>query len=139
MRRNPVLSIFNRLFEKLIYHRLKSFLDNNNVLFKAQYDFREKHSTQHTILDTVNIIQNNMVLKLFTCGIFIDFKKAFDTVDHAIFKNLIAMASGASLMTGSLHTSQPRSQGLSSYRLGRARTDPGLVWSRVSQNLGGYN
>ena len=34
---------------------------------------------------------------------------------------------------------QPRSQGLSSYRLGRARRDPGLVWSRVSQNLGGYN
>ena len=36
--------------------------------------------------------------------------------------------------------SQPRSQGLSSYRpLGRARRDPGLVWSRVSQNLGHYN
>ena len=30
---------------------------------------------------------------------------------------------------------QPRSQGLSSYRLGRARRDPGWVWSRVSQNL----
>ena len=34
---------------------------------------------------------------------------------------------------------QPRSQGLSSYRLGRARRDPGRVWSRVSQNLGDYN
>ena len=67
-----------------MYHRLKSFLDNNNVLFKAQYVFREKHSTQHAILDTVNIIQNNMDSKLFTCGIFIDLKKAFDTVDHAI-------------------------------------------------------
>ena len=79
-----LLSVFNRLFEKLMYHRLKSFLDINNVLFKAQYGFREKHSTQHAILDTVNIIQNNMDSKLFTCGIFIDLKKAFDTVDHAI-------------------------------------------------------
>ena len=78
-----LLSVFNQLFEKLMYHRLKSFLDNN-VLFKAQYGFREKHSTQHAILDTVNIIQNNMDLKLFTCGILIDLKKAFDTVDHAI-------------------------------------------------------
>ena len=34
---------------------------------------------------------------------------------------------------------QPRSQGLSSYRLGRARRDPGWVWSRVSQNLGDDN
>ena len=79
-----LLSVFNRIFEKLMYHRLNSFLDKNNVLFKAQYGFREKHSTQHAILDTVNIIQNNMDLKLFTCGIFIDLKKACDTVDHAI-------------------------------------------------------
>ena len=79
-----LLSVFNRLLEKLMYHRLKSFLDMNNVLFKAQYGFREKHSTQHAILDTVNIIQNNMDSKLFTCGIFIDLKKAFDTVDHGI-------------------------------------------------------
>ena len=34
---------------------------------------------------------------------------------------------------------QPRSQGLSSNRpLGRARRDPGLVWSRVCQILAGY-
>ena len=79
-----LLSVFNGIFEKLMYHRLKSFLDKNNILIKSQYGFREKHSTQHTILDTFNIIQNNMDLKLFTCGIFIDLKKAFDTVDHAI-------------------------------------------------------
>ena len=34
---------------------------------------------------------------------------------------------------------QPRSQGLSSYRLGRARRDPGWVRSRVFQNLGDDN
>ena len=35
-------------------------------------------------LDIVNSIQSNMDNKLFTCGIFLDFKKAFDTVDHSI-------------------------------------------------------
>ena len=59
-----LLSCFNRIFEKLMYHRLNSFLDKNNVLFKAQYGIREKHSTQHAILDTVNIIQNNMDFKI---------------------------------------------------------------------------
>jgi len=49
-----LLSIFNRIFEKLNFPRLKSFFDKNNVLFKAQYGFREKHSTQHVILDTGN-------------------------------------------------------------------------------------
>ena len=75
-------SIFNRIFEKLKYHRLKTFLGKNNILFKSQYGFREKHSTQHAIIDSVNVIQNNMDQKFFTFGIFFDLKKAFDTVDH---------------------------------------------------------
>ena len=62
----------------------KNFLDKHNILFKSQYGFREKHSTQHAIIDIVNIIQNNMDLKLFTCGIFLDLKKSFDTVNHLI-------------------------------------------------------
>ena len=79
-----LLSIFNRIFEKLMYHRLKPYLGKNDILFKSQYGFRENHSTQHAIIDIVNVIQNNMDQKRFTCGIFLDLKKAFDTVDHLI-------------------------------------------------------
>ena len=67
-----------------MYKRLKQFFDKNETFYKKQYGFRAKHSTQHTIIDIVNNIQNNMDKKLFSCGIFIDLKKAFDTVDHAI-------------------------------------------------------
>ena len=70
-----LLSIFNRIFEKLMYRQLKNFLDKNDILFKSQYGFREKHSTQHAVVDIVNIIQNNMDLKLFTYGMFLDLKK----------------------------------------------------------------
>ena len=41
-------------------------------------------STQHAIVDIVNLIQRNMDNKLFTCGVFLDFKKAFDSVDYSI-------------------------------------------------------
>ena len=56
----------------------------NGLLYNGQYGFCENMSTQHAILDIVHSIQSNMDNKLFTCGIFLDFKKAFDTVDHSI-------------------------------------------------------
>ena len=43
--------------------------------------------THYAILDIVNSIQKNMDNKLFSCGIFIDLKKALDTVDHSILLN----------------------------------------------------
>ena len=79
-----LLSNFNRIFEKVMFKRLKVFLDQNDILFRSQYGFRDKYSTQHVILDIVNTIQSNMDKKLYTCGIFIDLKKAFDTVNHSV-------------------------------------------------------
>lgn len=62
-------------------------MDKHDLLYQCQYDFREKCSSQHTLIDIVNRIKLNIVKKLFSCGIFIDLKKAFDTVKPL---NLIA-------------------------------------------------
>jgi len=79
-----LLPVFNRIFEKLMYNRSKVYLDEQGVFYKSQYGFRDKHSTQHTILDLISQIQTNMDHKLFSCGIFIDLREAFDTVNHSI-------------------------------------------------------
>ena len=71
------------------HNRIKGFIDKHDVLYHLQYGFREKHSTQHAILDIVNQIQTNMECKLFTCGIFINIQKAFDTVNHTILLRLL--------------------------------------------------
>ena len=55
-----LLSVFNRIFEKLMYKRLKSFINKNDIFFTSQYGFRENCSTQHAILDILNKIQNNI-------------------------------------------------------------------------------
>ena len=63
---------------------MQIFIDDNNILSSSQYGFREAHSTEHAILDIVSTIQTHMDKGLFSCGVFIDLKKAFDTVDHSI-------------------------------------------------------
>ena len=67
---------------------MESFVDiylyDMNLLSSSQYVFQKAHSTQHTILDIVNAIQTNMDKRFFSCGVFIDLKKAFGTVDHNI-------------------------------------------------------
>ena len=67
-----------------MYKRLKSFFEINGLFYESKYGFREKHSTQHALIDIVNRIQNNMDKGMFSTGVFIDLKKAFDTVDHEI-------------------------------------------------------
>jgi hypothetical protein len=79
-----LLSNFSKIFEKLMYKRLKIFFEKNLILYEKQYGFRDKYSTQHALIDIVNNIQTNMEKKMFSCGIFLDLKKAFDTVDHSI-------------------------------------------------------
>ena len=46
-----LLSIFNRIFERLMYKRLKSFFEINGLFYESQYGFREKYSTQHALID----------------------------------------------------------------------------------------
>ena len=68
----------------MMYSRLKAFLEKFGIFHESKYGFREKRSTEHAILEIINQIQTNMDRKLYTCGIFIDLQKAFDTIDHTI-------------------------------------------------------
>ena len=68
-----LLSCFNRIFEKHVYKRMKSFIEDKNILCTSQYGFRQGHSTEHAaILDIVSRIQSNMDAGAFSCGVFID-------------------------------------------------------------------
>ena len=55
-----LLWVFNRLFEKIMYNRLKSFFSKHCLFYESQYGFRKQRSTEHAILDIVNKIQSNM-------------------------------------------------------------------------------
>ena len=56
----------------------------NLILNSCLYGFRRRHTTHRATLDINSTIQHNMNNKLFSCGIFIDLKKAFDTVNYNV-------------------------------------------------------
>ena len=64
-----LLSSFNRIFEKLLYYRMKDFIDKNKLIHSSQYGFRKAHSSDHAILDIVETLQNNMDKHYFSCGV----------------------------------------------------------------------
>ena len=66
----------------VLYHRLYSYLEELKILYPLQFGFREKCST--TLISITESIRQSIDNNEFGCGIFIDLKKAFDTVNHAI-------------------------------------------------------
>ena len=79
-----LLSQFSKILEKLYNKRLEQCIDKNSVLSSSQYGFRSSMSTSHALIDLVEEISESMDTKLYTLGVFIDLKKAFDTVNHSI-------------------------------------------------------
>ena len=79
-----LLSIFAKLFEKVIKHRLVTFLDVNNIITDNQFGFRKSHSTELAVIDIQNSLLRNLDDNKMTCTIFLDLAKAFDSVNHNI-------------------------------------------------------
>lgn len=49
-------SCFSKIVEKVMYKRIVKFLDKHDTLFKNQYEFRAKQSTQQEILELTHKI-----------------------------------------------------------------------------------
>ena len=80
-----LLSNVSKIFEKIIHARLSVFLSTNNILYEKQFGFRNKHSTNHALIKITEKIKQGCGSGKFVCGVFLDFQKAFDTVNHDIF------------------------------------------------------
>ena len=79
-----VLTFFSKVFEKIMYICILKFMDANHVFYEHQYDFRQNHSIQKAIITLVDKLINSLDMGDIIISVFLDLKKAFDTVDHHI-------------------------------------------------------
>ena len=77
------LPVFSKIFEKILYKRIYSFLVAKNILYEKQFGFRKDHSTSHAINYSVKYITDNIEQKKHVIGLFLDLSKAFDTICHS--------------------------------------------------------
>ena len=79
-----ILSVFSKVFERAIYKRLSNYLETNNLLIMQQHGFRPNKSTESALLNFLEPIYEAIREKKKAIGIFIDFSKAFDCLNHSI-------------------------------------------------------
>ena len=82
----PISLISNiaKIFERLIYNRLVNFFEKNNILANNQFGFIGKRGTNDALIKVSEFIYENIDKSKPTLATFLDFKKAFDTVNHDI-------------------------------------------------------
>ena len=87
-----VLPAFSKILERVMYNRLRRFLNVSKILSDNQYGFRKHHSTAYALACLYDKISSAIENKEYTVGIFIDLSrvnssdlsKDFATVDHHI-------------------------------------------------------
>ncbi len=75
-----LLPIIGKVFEKIVHGRVYSFITDMNILAPNQYGFQRGRSTEHALIELQSKIIKAYESKLFSCSVFLDFAKAFDTV-----------------------------------------------------------
>ena len=79
-----ILPVISKIYEKILYEKLIGYLNEEKLLSDNQFGFRRSHSTSSALLDATNEWYVNMDRGLYNLVVFLDLKKAFDTVDHKI-------------------------------------------------------
>ena len=79
-----IVSSVGKILERVVSEQLTNYLESNEILSNHQYGFRAKHSINHPLLQFSKIVMEAISKNNFNLAVFIDLKKAFDTVDHSI-------------------------------------------------------
>ncbi len=67
-----------------MYKKILTYIETNNILYDKQFGFRKCYSTSHALTVLCNKLYEALDKGHYVLGIFLDFSKAFNTINHAI-------------------------------------------------------
>ena len=67
-----------------MYSRFYDFLNKYNCLYRKQFGFQNSHSTNHALITITETVRDALDRDEYPCGVFLDFQKAFETVNRQI-------------------------------------------------------
>lgn len=79
-----IMSIISKIVEKIANTILLKYMNHLNILFEHQYGFRKNYSCKFSLISLIQHLLNEIDKGDYTIGLFIDFSKAFDSINHEI-------------------------------------------------------
>ena len=76
-----LLNVWSKIYEKVVYKRVYSYLEKFSLLYCKQFGFRTKHSTVDALVEFTEKVRFNRTTNEVRT-FFLDLSKAFDTIDH---------------------------------------------------------
>lgn len=78
-----ILSITEKIMEKTVETQLRKFIEEENILHKYQFGFRNKHNTELAINVILEKWTNEMEAGKVIAVLLLDMKRAFETLSHS--------------------------------------------------------
>ena len=85
-----LLSVLSKLFEKIVHDQVSKFMKENGLFSNCQHGFRQLHSTVTSLIGLTDLWFSNIDRKKVNISVFLDLKKAFETVDHDLLMSKLA-------------------------------------------------
>ena len=79
-----VIPTIMKIFERAVHDQLYQYLTRLKLLILNQHGFRKLHSTNTTLIEVCDHLLSNLQRGAATGVLFLDLKKAFDTVNHEL-------------------------------------------------------